>query len=330
MRKLASIQVVEKLYPIVGADLIEVAQIQGWHVVVKKGEFVVGDKVIYCEIDSVLPPKEEFAFLEKVKYRIKTQKMRGQISQGICFPTTLLTNGDIREIGEDVTDELGVTLYVSPGSGGLGEVNSKGNFPTHLVSKTDEERVHNMPDFLKFNVGRRCYVTEKLDGSSFTAILTDSEFYVCSRNLELKEADPNSNAYWGMVAKYNLQEKMKQYSKNIAVQGEIIGPGIQKNKYKLSNQELYIFNVVEIDTQRYLSVDEMELFCDKNNLKMVPVLDKDIVLSDSVIDWVELAKGKSKLNPNIMREGIVVRNNDDGLRFSFKVINPNFLLKYDE
>jgi len=92
MRKLAHVEKIVSIQPIDGADRIEVATVLGWQVVVKKDEFKVGDLCIYIEIDSVLPEIEDFEFLRDKKFRIKTQKLRGQISQGLILPLDALNN----------------------------------------------------------------------------------------------------------------------------------------------------------------------------------------------------------------------------------------------
>lgn len=103
MRKLVSVQVIRELLPIEGADAIELAKVLGWSVVVKKGEFRVGEKVVYAEVDSVFPEKEEFEFLRPLNFRIRTIKLRKQISQGICFPLSILPPGKYEEY-QEVTD----------------------------------------------------------------------------------------------------------------------------------------------------------------------------------------------------------------------------------
>jgi RNA ligase (TIGR02306 family) len=91
MRKLASIQKIVDIRPIDGADKIEVAQVLGWEVVVaKKDEFKVGDLVIYIEIDSIVPDKSEFDFLRDRKFRVRTIKLRKQVSQGLILPLSIL------------------------------------------------------------------------------------------------------------------------------------------------------------------------------------------------------------------------------------------------
>ena len=69
-RKLATIRKINDLSPIEGADKIEVATVDGWKVVVAKDVgHKIGDWVVYCEIDSFLPIKEEFEFLRKSSYK---------------------------------------------------------------------------------------------------------------------------------------------------------------------------------------------------------------------------------------------------------------------
>lgn len=109
MRHLASVQVIEDITPIEGKDRIVLAKVLGWRVIVQKADFNVGDKCVYCEVDSVLPEKPEFEFLRSKNFRIKTMKMAGVISQGICFPMSILPYDC--SIGDDVTNVIGVKQY---------------------------------------------------------------------------------------------------------------------------------------------------------------------------------------------------------------------------
>lgn len=331
MRKLASIQTIDKLTPIPDADLIEVARVLGWNVVVKKGEFQVGDLCVYCEIDSVFPDDNpEFAFLEKSRYRIKTKKLRGVVSQGICFPMSILPENQY-EVDQDVTDLLGIEKYEPKSTAQLaGEI--QGLFPS-FVSKTDETRVQTFGRALSKNVGLKCDYTEKLDGTSGTFFVYDGEFGVCSRNMQLKWGD---NVYHEVAKKYDLENKLRALGKNIAIQGEIVGAGIQGNKCKFEQEErkLFVFNVVDVDTRTYMNNRQVEQFCKENDLLSVPILGEVTIIND--IDFfVNLSIGKSVIYPKTEREGIVIRainDNNDPLigRFSFKAINPKFLLKYED
>jgi RNA ligase (TIGR02306 family) len=346
-RKLATIQKIKELNPIPKADSIEVASILGWKVVVRKGEFKVGDLVVYCEIDSVLPEKPEFEFLRDKKFRIRTVRLRGQISQGIAFPLDLVKGGmgwimlgELVE-GLDVTDFLGITQYIPQIPANIsGEV--KGVFP-HFIPKTDETRVQLLQDVLTRHKGTRCYVTEKCDGCSVTYFYKDGEFGVCSRNLELRETE--DNLFWKMARKLKIEEKLKDlYEKdtiNWAIQGELIGLGIQKNNLRIPENKVLFFNVFNIDKFEYLNFKEFYEFISLNDLECVSIIETDYELEDNIDKLIEKSKGFSMLNPKIYREGIVIRplkelidlqmsSEFNNGRVSFKAINPEYLLKYEE
>lgn len=332
-RKLASIQLVSEVYPIPEADAIEVAKVLGWHVVIKKDEFKPGDKVIYIEIDSVLPERPEFEFMRPRNFRVRTVKLRGQVSQGICFPLSLLPEGEY-EVDQDVTALLGITKYEPPIPVHLAGY-TKGNFPS-FIPKTDETRVQVLQNILTKYKGESCYVTEKVDGTSVTFYIRDGEFGVCSRNLELKESA--DNAYWQAARKLDIENKLRSLGKNIALQGELVGNGIQGNKYKFpqNEQQVFFFNAFDIDSYSYYNFGKFTELLHNLSLQMVPIAyDEIFELTDDIDALVEMSKGMSKLNPQVRREGIVIRPlfeiNDVKMgRVSFKVINPDFLLKYGQ
>ncbi|MBA4188274.1 MAG: RNA ligase (ATP) [Planctomycetaceae bacterium] len=351
MRKLASIQVVNAAEPIQNADAIERIRVLGWWVVVKKGEFKPGDKLVYMEIDSLLPERAEFEFLRASSYkpavlgpegamqaagfRIKTIRLRGQVSQGICFPLSILPEGmDIAE-DTDVTEILGVRKWEPPVPAGMsGRV--KGGFPGFLP-KTDETRVQVLEKTIEKYRGTTFYLTEKLDGTSFTAFLREGVFGVCSRNLSLDPTDETS-LFMRVAKRYNLEAKLRAFAAvrgfEPAVQGEVIGPGVQQNKYGLTELSLRLFNVFDVSGYRYLNYADMLTAVAEMGLEAVPQLGT-LVLTHTVDELVALSEGMSVLNPKAYREGVVLRPitevQDDYLgRLSFKVINPRFLLKYDE
>lgn len=337
-RKLASIKKINNIQPIEGADMIELAVVDGWKVVVAKNVgHKIGDMVIYCEIDSFLPMKEEFEFLRKSSYRklvdgtegfrLKTIKLRGQISQGLILPINILpitqfaTAYTLPE-GLDVTEMLGVTKYEPPIPAELsGKV--KGLFPSFL-RKTDEERVQNLTkEYEEYkSLGRKFYVTEKLDGSSATFYYKDGVFGVCSRNLELLETEDNT--FWKVARELDLENKMKDFGVNISLQGELIGEGIQGNPYKIKGQTVKFFNLFDIDLQVYHSLAHLDRALGIMGLKMVPIVDEFFELPETIETLLKYADNKSILNPKFDREGIVIRNLDRTI--SFKVISNKFLL----
>jgi len=332
-RKLASIRVISDIKPIEGADMIELAIVDGWKVVVAKNVgHKVGDSVVYCEIDSFLPIKEEFEFLRKSSYkkmgdqegfRLKTIKLRGQVSQGLILPMSVFGDfGWTAYEGLDVTERLGIVKYEPPIPAELsGKV--KGLFPSFL-RKTDEERVQNLTKEYEGykSLGRKFYVTEKLDGSSATFYYKDGVFGVCSRNLELLETE--GNTFWKVARELDLENKMRDFGVNISLQGELIGEGIQGNPYKIKGQTVKFFNLFDIDLQVYHSLEHLGRALGIMGLKMVPIVDEFFVLPDTIEKLLKYAEDKSVLNSNFDREGVVIRSNDRTI--SFKVISNKFLL----
>lgn len=354
MRKLVTIRTVNEIRPINGADRIEVATVGGWDVVVKKGEINIGDSVLYFEIDSFLPIREEFEFLRKGSFkrlngeegfRLKTIRLRGQISQGLIQPLNIFPEITEIDFDKDYSDDLGVIKYEKPIPAQLaGKV--KGYFPG-FISKTDEERIQNLTEeyeeFKKF----KYFVSEKLDGTSFTAFIRDGEFGVCSRNLEIMrpdevftpetilcddgvERETTENTYWKVTRQINLENNLKELNRNLAIQGELIGEGIQNNRYGIKGHELRVFNIFDIDCSEYVSkIEKMELI-EKLGLKVVPVIHTNISLPNTVKEIMDFAEGKSVLNNKAEREGLVWVSIDSPKRISFKTISNKFLSRGGE
>ncbi|EAW36014.1 RNA ligase (ATP) [Lyngbya sp. PCC 8106] len=271
-RKLATIQKIVDIKPILNADTIEVAKIKNWNVVTKKGEYLVGDLCIYCEIDSFLPIKDEFEFLRKSSYkklpdgsegfRLRTVKLRGQVSQGLVLPTSILDSSDSLEIGKDVTDCLGIKKYAPPIPANLaGKV--KGQYPS-FIPKTGGDRIQNLVEDYDQIKEQDFYVTEKLEGCSVTYYYRDGKFGVCSRNLDLLEDE--NNILWQIARKSKVEEKIKPLDQNIAIQGELIGPGIQGNIYKLNEHQFKVFSIYSIDEARYFNFNELNSILYKTEL----------------------------------------------------------------
>lgn len=351
MRKLVTVRKVSDINPIPGADSIEVATVEGWKVVVPKGKFKINDPCVYMEIDTFLPEGDDrWDFLISKSWReyngirghvLKTIKLRGQISQG--YIDTIDNFPEIKRIinydyfseetrNTDFSDIIGVSKYEPP-------VNAKivgmirGTFPS-FIRKTDSERAQNLLQDIFINNEHSTYeVTLKLDGTSFTCYKFDDDHGVCSRNLNLyldKEKD-NIKLYYNS----NLYEILQNLSMNVAIQGELMGPGIQGNREKFNTLKLFIFNIFDINRHRYYTPAERSEFIktmydhglDHNMVKHVPILYKDVKLKDlnieNIQDLIEFSKGPS-IN-NKIREGLVFKNTKND--FNFKIINNDYLLK---
>ena len=341
MRKLATIRKIDALRPIPDADAIECAVIGGWTCVVKKGEFKAGDLAVYCEIDSWIPHelapflstgKEPRVFDGIQGERLRTMKLRGQLSQGLLLPFAIMKpffDDILFTEGVDVSELLGIVKYEAPIPAQLaGEV--KGMFPG-WIQKTDQERVQNLKEEFDYWLREQHVweITEKLDGSSMTVYLRDGEFGVCSRNLELKPSETNS--LWKVAVRNDLELKLRRANRNLALQGELIGEGIQGNPYKQKGQEFFLFDIYDIDASKYLTPAERNAFVEEHNIKHVPVLAFGAELWDtlginSIDNILKFAEGKSVMGMiGCEREGLVFKSK--AMQCSFKAISNKFLLK---
>ena len=332
-RKLASIQMVTGVNAIPDADRIEVCDVLGWHVVVKKDAFKVGEKVVYFEVDSCLPKNPNlYGDLEANNYRVKTMKFRGQISQGFVKKLSELNLPNTLEVGTDVTETLNVKKYQLPD-----EYECNGGVVTGVlpgyVHKSSEIRIQTLPELLVEYRGIRCYETEKLDGTSASFSIRDLDYKICSHDKEVsKDLD---SCYSFINKKLLMEEKVRSLGRNLAIQGEICGPGICKNRYGFTNYEFFVFDIFDADTYSHLPIKEMLDICKDLHLQTVPYLKDDFILPGTVDELVEASKGISVFN-KVKREGIVVRSYEDLRnldrkydldRISFKVINPEYSLK---
>ena len=334
-RKLATLEIIKDLQPIPSADNIEVATVRGWKVVVKKGQFQIGSLCVFFEIDSFLPELPEFEFLRKscfatlytgeTGFRIKTIKLKKQLSQGLALPLSLFSlTSNTFTLGADLTDFLGIKKWEHSVSASLGS-NVLGNFPS-FVPKTNEERIQNLSELYPLLCQKSFNVTEKLDGTSFTAFYYNDTFGVCSRNLELKES--SSNIYWQIFHQYKIGDFLKSLPFFSAIQGEIVGGKIKRNRYKLPNSRLYVFNLINLDNQKRLDIfspSNLSLLSNAG-LDTVPLLFREFSLPSSLDSLIAFSSGYSLVNPNTTREGLVLRNFENSYT-SFKVISNNFLLK---
>lgn len=341
MRQMATVQKIVDLQSIEGADRIERATVRGWHVVVNKGQYQVGDLVVYCEIDSWIP-HDVAPFLTKdgqepreyngIKgEKLRTIRLRKQISQGLILPLSVL-GADIDGVveGDDVSERLAIVKYEPPISVSIGKYfRTRGTFPDG-VPKTDQERIQNVPvDLIQRWVddGDEFEVTEKAEGMSSTMYLDrDGVFYVCSRNLSVAQDD--NNPLWQLAVKYNVERQLRDALLfGVAIQGEVVGPGIQGNIYNLTDVDFYVFDVYDVVRAEYLSPVAVQSLCLLMQMKHVPVISQAQALTTSDRDWyIDQADGTSMITPGVAREGIVYKSCNG--RQSFKAISNKYLLKH--
>ncbi len=348
VRKLASIKPITYIKPIEGADSIECAIVDGgWPVVIRKDEYKVGDIAIYLEIDSWVP-HELAPFLSKGQEpreyngvkgeRLRTIRLRGQVSQGLLIKPSDIAASVYMDltIGEDVTYILGIQKWEPPIPAQL-QGTMKGNFP-HFIPKTDQERCQNLRKEIFETYKDDTYeVTLKLDGSSTTIYVKDGEVGVCSRNIDLKETEGNS--FWKAAREQNIIEPLLELSKEkgeeYAIQGELIGEGIQGNPEKLKGQRFYLFDIYSITEGRYFKPFERYAVLDQlrmlgADIEYVPIIDQHVFLTqeyETIDDLLNFAEGPS-LNPQTRREGIVFKSWDSD--FTFKAIANSYLLKHKD
>ena len=337
-RKLASVQYVHDVWPIEGADRIECIGVLGWRCVAKRGEFTVGDRCVYFEVDSFLPVKPEFEFLRAGSFRkselmgegfrLRTQRFRGQPSQGLALPLLILPPGEY-SLGQDVTSLLGVRKWeVEERATSSGTI--LGGLPAG-VPKTDETRVQSEPGLIDELRGLPYYVTTKLDGTSMTAYRIEGQFGACGHNYEY--ADDGKCAFWEWLKARGVPEAFaREGIDNVALQGEFCAPGIQRNPLVLSRPDWFVFTAVDVAAGRRLGLDATRDLCARLGVSMVPVEEEgDSFGYSSVPELLERARGAYASGRT--KEGVVVRPREPVYSrtlsgpLSMKVINNDYLLK---
>ena len=317
MRELASYDVVSDIRPIDGADKIECARVKGWDVVVAKGEFSVGDPVVYFEIDSFLPMDDpRFEFLaprgvrkmgEKSGHVLKTIKLRGQFSQGLILSADLFPELPVIEKWEP------------PLPTGSGDV--IGGFPLSWFPKTDSERIQNLGKYMDQIQSGEWFATEKIDGSSTSVVNTGERIILASRNWEVAEEDFRFRVLSDLGI-LNLLEEGE------GLQGEVFGEGIQKNPLNIKGQDFKAFSFYK--DRVFVPYDQWP---EKFIKFRVPSL--DLELPKTVDEFVTQAdKLKSTINPQKNAEGVVWHGSKTyiflGERSTFKAINNTYLIKNGE
>lgn len=330
MSKLAYIEKIHSIQPHPNSDVLrlECAKIKEWPVVIPKGEYKDGDLVVFIEIDSIVPNTETFKFMERQKFRVWNAKFKGSPSSGLVMPLSILPERDIPyEIGDDVTKILGILKYERPESF-VNNGETKGGFPSNLISISDELNLLSYPEALMELDGRDVIISQKKDGSSTTFIYNNSEFDACSRRLKLKE---NEGFPYQMVNQYDIKNKLTNLNKNIAIQAETIGTGMNGNRMGLKDRQIRVFRAKNLDTRVLYTWDDLVVLCSVLNIPTVPFIDRFIF--DRTIHTVEyfrnLADKQSYPNGK-SGEGIVISpvipfySNTLDKFWSLKIINQNY------
>jgi RNA ligase (TIGR02306 family) len=333
--KLASIEVIKSIKNHNNADSLELCEVLGWQTVVKKGIHKEGDKVVFITIDTIVPRCQWSEFLVDQKnpdkpIRLKNIKLRGEYSSGLVIPLGEfpLFLHDF-EVGRDLTEDLGIQKYIKEIPANLsGE--TLGDFPTSIISKTDEDNGLNDPELVDrvLNHDDHITITQKLDGSSITIIVENGEIaQVCTRNFSKKETE--NNTFWKAARKLTIPENWTG-----TIQGELCGNGIQRNQLKLNDIKLFVFQI-SVD-KKYMTYQEMRDFCESSlHCDVVPLV-CELGLEENIKLWInplqklqELAD-KQKYPSGLEGEGIVVRPSSYPKGYSsrrplgFKLINRNY------
>jgi len=333
-QKLASIQVIHSIrqHPNPEVNKLEVAKILEWPVVIPKGQFKENDLVIYIEIDVIVPETPYFEFMRSRKFRTWPAKFKGAASAGLVCPLSVLPEmGIVDHVikeGDEVTEILGIKKYEKALDTQLGG-DAKSNFPTNLISISDEDNLLSNKKALQELTGKKIFISQKADGSSGTFIYNQNEFKACSRRLELKE---NSGFPWTAANKYDIKNKLEKLGINIAIQAEIIGPKFNGNKLGLKDIEIRVFRAKNLDNCKIFSLGELKDLCYKLDLPMMKVIDE--VDFDASIHTVEyfrnLADSQIYSENGGMGEGIVFapiesfHSYELNKSWSLKVINSNY------
>lgn len=336
------------------ADRLDLCMVGGWQVVAARGEYAPGDLAVYCEIDSWIPTRVA-PFLTKGREprvydgvsgeRLRTVTLRGELSQGLLLPLSVLSISTdsgiylgVWEEGWDVTGRLGITKWERPVPAQLaGEI--KGYLPTDTIRKTDQERIQNLharyAEWIADPVMRTGWEeSEKLEGASMSVYYdgrrpADVKFGVCSRNLDLRESP--TNTLWKVARKQHILEMLEQYYKDtgqsLAVQGELVGPQIEGNIYGLKDHCYYVYTVWSIDQQRELPPETARRIAEVLGQPYVPVTNPCFTLPDSPSDLLVRATGMTTLassRTDTLREGFVYKHPSGR---SFKAVSNEYLMK---
>ena len=335
-RKLASVQKITSITPLETKNKVQKATLLGWNVLVEANKYNEGEKVIYFEADALLPAKKNWTKGIKPKNLIiKSSKQYKNVFHGAIMKLdTLLKvenfNLKLEDLNEgfDLTEIMEITKYEQDPEIALKEQEKK--FPSDIIEKSDEIRLQSNPKYLEMFEGKEFYSTLKYDGSSGTFLIhpETKKFMVCSRNQNI-DINEKKNIYWDVANKYDIKTKLEKFEGKYAIQGEIYGPKINKNRLEQKDINIAIFTIKNIKDNYYVDFKELVQVCKDMELPMVEVIEEGVFKYKTVEEMVEKSKG---LYPGTKypREGLVYRLkenwNKDKVRASFKVINDDYLV----
>jgi RNA ligase (TIGR02306 family) len=326
------------------ADKLELGSVEGldYQFAVQKGIYSIGDKVVYFPVDSVIPQNIKEIFELKnlsgpLQNRVKTIKLRYEFSQGLVLPFEKFISFNLlnenTEVNSDVTDILNITKYEPD------PIEEKNCILLPLVdgqSLYDIESTERYSNVLEYMMDKRVVVMEKLEGVNFAISLNNDGIHICQRNYKILEKDNCTHPTWDVVRNNNYIELIHSLhdiykpSFIITLYGELIGPGIAKNYYDLKDKTVKFFDI-KVDG-KFVNYDNFK----KSITDSAPVLSESTslreVLSNKTI--TEFSNGKSVINPNKLREGVVVKLYTEEYYEGFgrtilKKRSPQYLYKYD-
>lgn len=266
-RKLAHVEIIEAIFPIPNADKIEMVKILGWECVVKKNEFKVGEKVVYVEVDAIMPEKPEYEFLRDRKFRIRTIRLRGQISQGLVLPlSTLPQNSSYFSIGHDVTELLGITKYLSP---------SEQSELQQQEEKIKLEKNRLKKFMMRYSWFRRMFLSRnQIKGFPYWVNKTDEERCISDSSIlntdkgdfTIKEICESNEIF--KVKSYNIDTNIIEYK-------EIVDKSIKSNNNDWYEIELEDSTKVILTSEHPVYLPELNCYRQVKDLKF-----NDLVLLD--------------------------------------------------
>ena len=321
----AQVVVIDAIVPMKGYDSVELALVSGWQAVVGKGQFKVGDHVIYFSINSMMTPIPELQSLKTHEEKtivdgiektttytrpLKTKKFRDYVSQGLITPLGWFGIPADTPVGTmlDIVAKYIPREEKSVYATGV----TRGTWPK-FIPKTDEERIQNAVRQLEKIKYRKIVVLQKFDGTSTSFVFFNSRWFICGRNYELLE--PKGNETYFEAAKItDVQRKMTELGRNIAIQCETIGRKINGNRHGVDKISSYVFNIYDINESRYLDWDEVEKICEELDLVTVPV-----VFTGTFIDYIKQIANKMGIEDNeYVRGNDIVGDMVECWRFAYE------------